>query len=177
MAQILCWSRWAWCRFTYPGVSCLLKFLSNGLIRGHDNKHLNGHVEDGHGDQVGNIVSVERGGNNAENAQCILLPGRGREHSSSELWSGWGLYVWATPVSFAVVQSAAGPEGLIVILSPANERHRRPECREKPDKHSQSDGTTPLQLGSWQQQEQQRGHLTYHYFINTSKYTCFSSTW
>lgn len=46
--------------FTYPGVSGLLKFLCNGLIRGHDNKHLDGHVEDGHGDQVGNIVSMER---------------------------------------------------------------------------------------------------------------------
>lgn len=45
---------------TYPGVSGLLKFLCNGLIRGHDNKHLDGHVEDGHGDQVGNIVSMEK---------------------------------------------------------------------------------------------------------------------
>ena len=46
--------------FTYPGVASLLEFLCNGLVRGHDNKHLDGHVEDGHGDQVGHIVSVER---------------------------------------------------------------------------------------------------------------------
>lgn len=46
--------------FTYPGVSSLLEFLCNGLVRGHDNKHLDGHVEDAHGDQVGHVVSVER---------------------------------------------------------------------------------------------------------------------
>ena len=44
----------------YPRVSSLLKLLCDGLIGGHDNKHLDGHVEDGHGDQVGHIVSVER---------------------------------------------------------------------------------------------------------------------
>lgn len=50
------------------------------------------------------------------------------------------------PVSLAVVQSAAGPEGLVVILSPADEGHGRPEGGEEPDEHGQSDGTTPLQL-------------------------------
>lgn len=55
-----CCSWWTVFLLTYPGVSGLLKFLCNGLIRGHDNKHLDGHVEDGHGDQVGNIVSKER---------------------------------------------------------------------------------------------------------------------
>lgn len=70
-----------------PGVSSLLEFLCNGLVRGHDNKHLDGHVKDAHGDQVGHVVSV----------------------------------------SLAVVQSAAGPQGLVVVLSPADERHGRPE--------------------------------------------------
>lgn len=46
--------------FTHPGVSGLLKLLSNGLIRGHDNKHLDDHVEDGHGHQVGDVVPVEK---------------------------------------------------------------------------------------------------------------------
>lgn len=46
--------------FTHSGVSSLVKFLCNGLVRGHDNKRLDGHVEGGHGDQVGHIVSVER---------------------------------------------------------------------------------------------------------------------
>lgn len=43
---------------TYPGVASLLKFLCNGLVRRHDHKHLDSHVEDGHGDQVGHIISV-----------------------------------------------------------------------------------------------------------------------
>lgn len=46
-------------KMTYPRVSSLLKFLCNGLIRGHDDKHLDGHVEDGHGDQVRYVVPVE----------------------------------------------------------------------------------------------------------------------
>lgn len=50
------------------------------------------------------------------------------------------------PVSLAVVKSAAGPEGLVVVLSPADEGHCRPEGGEEPDEHSQSDGTAPLQL-------------------------------
>ncbi len=54
------WSCWIYLFFAYPGVSSLLEFLCNGLVRGHDNKHLDGHVEDAHGDQVGHIVSVER---------------------------------------------------------------------------------------------------------------------
>lgn len=54
--------------------------------------------------------------------------------------------VSTVPVSLAIVQSAAGPEGLVVVLSPANEGHGRPERREEPDKYSQSDGAAPLQL-------------------------------
>lgn len=54
--------------------------------------------------------------------------------------------VCAVPVSLAVVQSAAGPEGLVVVLSPADEGHSRPESTEEPDKHSQGDSTAPLQL-------------------------------
>lgn len=80
--------------FTYPGVSSLLKFLCNGLIRGHDNKHLDGHVEDGHGDQEGYIVSVER--KNAQKAQYKLLPERDRGHKHIYIFilvALWGLYV------------------------------------------------------------------------------------
>lgn len=55
--------------------------------------------------------------------------------------------VGATPVSLAVIQGAAGPEGLVVVLSPADERHGGPEGTEQPDKDSQSDGGAPLQLG------------------------------
>lgn len=54
--------------------------------------------------------------------------------------------MYAIPVSLAVIQGAAGPEGLVVVLSPADEGHGRPESSEEPDKHSQSDGTAPLQL-------------------------------
>lgn len=61
--------------FTYPGVSSLLKFLCNGLIRGHDNKHLDGHVEDGHGDQVGNIVSMEK---NMIGGSLLKIPSLGQ---------------------------------------------------------------------------------------------------
>lgn len=50
------------------------------------------------------------------------------------------------PVSLAVVQSAAGPQGLVVVLSPADEGHGGPEGGEEPDKHSQRDGAAPLQL-------------------------------
>lgn len=57
------------------------------------------------------------------------------------------------PVSLAVVQSAAGPQGLVVVLSPADEGHRRPEGSEEPDKHSQSDGAAPLQLCPWKKSE------------------------
>lgn len=56
--------------------------------------------------------------------------------------------MYTLPVSLAVVQSAAGPEWLVVVLSPANERHSGPEGSEEPDKYSQGDGTTPLQLCS-----------------------------
>lgn len=52
------------------------------------------------------------------------------------------------PVSLAVVQGAAGPQGLVVVLSPADEGHGRPEGSEEPDEHSQSDGAAPLQLCS-----------------------------
>lgn len=53
------------------------------------------------------------------------------------------------PVSLGVVQSAAGPQGLVVVLSPADEGHGGPEGGEEPDKHSQSDGTAPLQFCPW----------------------------
>lgn len=43
---------------------------------------------------------------------------------------------YTLPVSLAVVQSAAGSERLVVVLSPADEGHGRPEGREEPDKHS-----------------------------------------
>lgn len=50
------------------------------------------------------------------------------------------------PVSLAVVQCAASPEGLIIILSPANEGHSCPEGSKKPNKNNQTDGAAPLQL-------------------------------
>lgn len=53
------------------------------------------------------------------------------------------------PVSLAVVQSAAGPQGLVIVLSPADEGHGGPEGGEEPDKHCQSDGAAPLQLCPW----------------------------
>ena len=53
------------------------------------------------------------------------------------------------PVSLGVVQGAAGPEGFVVILSPADQGHGGPEGAEQPDEHAQSDGTAPLQLGPW----------------------------
>lgn len=59
--------------------------------------------------------------------------------------------MFTVPVSLAVVQSAAGPEGLVVVLSPANEGHGGPEGGEEPDEHSQSDGAAPLQLCPWQE--------------------------
>ena len=48
------------CYITHPGVSSFLEFLCNGLVGGHDNKHLNAHVEDAHWDQVGHIVPIKR---------------------------------------------------------------------------------------------------------------------
>lgn len=123
--------------FTHPGVSSLLKLLSDGLIRRHDNEHLDDHVEDGHGDQVGDVVPVEKGrrtrkGVRLDDRNCVSLSGT----------AGVG----ATPVSLAVVQGAAGPEGLVVVLPPADERHGGPEGAEQPDEDSQSDGGAPLQL-------------------------------
>ena len=50
------------------------------------------------------------------------------------------------PVSLGIVQSAAGPEGLVVVLSPSDEGHSGPEGSEEPDEHRQSDGAAPLQL-------------------------------
>lgn len=79
--------------FTYPGVSSLLKFLCNGLIRGHDNKHLDGHVEDGHGDQEGHIVSVER---KMDKRLNINYSQRGTENTNTYIFilvALWGLYV------------------------------------------------------------------------------------
>ena len=54
------------------------------------------------------------------------------------------MWVCSLPVSFAVVQSTAGSEGFVVILSPADEGHSGPEGGEQPDEDSQSDGTAPL---------------------------------
>lgn len=70
------------------------------------------------------------------------------EHKNIYIYisSSAGVCACTVPVSLAVVQSAAGPEGLVVILSPADEGHGRPEGSEEPDKHSQSDGAAPLQL-------------------------------
>ena len=53
------------------------------------------------------------------------------------------------PVSLGVVQGATGPEGFVVILSPADQGHGGPEGAEQPDEHAQSDRTAPLQLGPW----------------------------
>lgn len=46
--------------WTYSGVSRLLEFLCNGLVRRHDDKHLDAHVEDAHWNQVGHVVSMDR---------------------------------------------------------------------------------------------------------------------
>lgn len=50
------------------------------------------------------------------------------------------------PIPLAVVQCATGPQGLVVILSPANQRHGGPEGSEEPDEDHQGDGAAPLQL-------------------------------
>lgn len=94
------------------------------------------HVEDGHGDQVGDVVPVDKENTHAAKGQIRLLQPLFSER------------VGAKPVSLAVVQGAAGPEGLVVVLAPANERHGRPEGTEQPDEDGQSDGGAPLQLGS-----------------------------
>ena len=68
------------------------------------------------------------------------------------LYSSW--CVDTLPVSFGVVQGAAGPEGLVVVLSPADEGHGGPEGGEEPDEHSQSDGAAPLKLCPWKARSQ-----------------------
>lgn len=80
------------------------------------------------------MSSVNRGGSRTERTRAFIVQRRGD-----------GKRV-RPPVSLAVVQSAAGSEGLVVVLSPADEGHGRPEGGEEPDEHSQSDGAAPLQL-------------------------------
>lgn len=104
------------CHCTHLGVSSLLEFLCDGLVGGHDNKDLDGHVEDAHGDQVGDIVPTR--------TRWRSVP-QAREHGIKKYAS--------VPVALAVVQSAAGPEGLVVVLAPADERHGGPEGGEEPD--------------------------------------------
>lgn len=55
---------------------------------------------------------------------------------------------YTLPVSLAVIQSAAGPEWLVVVLSPANEGHSGPEGSKQPYEYSQGDGAAPLELCS-----------------------------
>ena len=43
------------------------------------------------------------------------------------------------------VQSAGGAEGLRGVVSPAHQRHGRPERRVEPDEHQGEEGVTPLQ--------------------------------
>ena len=47
---------------SHPWVSGLLELLVNGLVGGHDHEDLDHHVEDGHGDQVRDIVPTQQGG-------------------------------------------------------------------------------------------------------------------
>lgn len=135
---------------THPGVSSLLEFLCNGLVRGHDDKHLDGHVKDCHGDQVGHVVSVGKGMHKYVVKSVYTASTWGYKgyqdidiHLHCTVERGC---VHTVPVSLAVVQSAAGPEGLIVVHPPANEGHGRPEGGEEPDKYHQGDGAAPLQL-------------------------------
>lgn len=72
------------------------------------------------------------------------------------------LCVFTVPVSLAVVQSAAGPEGLVVVLSPADEGHGGPEGSEEPDEDSQSDGAAPLQLCPWRGEKVQKHIQSQH---------------
>lgn len=130
--------------WTYSGVSCLLEFLCNGLVRRHDDKHLDTHVEDAHWNQVGHVVSMDRDTHSRLKKVKITYI-----YLASTVQK---LCLYMVPVSLAVVQCAASPEGLIVVLSPANEGHGGPEGSEQPHKHSQSDGTAPLQLCPWEEQ-------------------------
>lgn len=76
-----------------------------------------------------------------------LVGGHDNDHGDDAVADGHGDQVrHVVPVSLADVQSTAGPERLVVILSPANDGHISPECSEQPDERSQSDGTAPLQL-------------------------------
>lgn len=47
-------------RILYLSLASLLEFPINGLIGGQHHKHLNAHVEDGHGDQVRHVVPEDR---------------------------------------------------------------------------------------------------------------------
>ena len=50
-----------------------------------------------------------------------------------------------SPVPPGVVQGAAGPQRLIVIVAPAQEGQRRPEGRRQPYEEHQGDGRVPVQ--------------------------------
>ena len=45
---------------SHPRVSGFLELLVNGLVGGHDHEDLDHHVEDGHGDQVGDVVPTQQ---------------------------------------------------------------------------------------------------------------------
>lgn len=47
-------------RILYLSLPTLFEFPINGLIGRQHNKHLNAHVEDGHGDQVRHVVPEDR---------------------------------------------------------------------------------------------------------------------
>ena len=50
-----------------------------------------------------------------------------------------------SPVPPGIVQSAAGPQRLIVIVAPAQEGQCRPEGRRQPYEEHQGDGCVPIQ--------------------------------
>lgn len=50
-----------------------------------------------------------------------------------------------SPVPPGIVQGAAGPQRLIVIVAPAQEGQRRPESRRQPYEEHQGDGRVPVQ--------------------------------
>ena len=50
-----------------------------------------------------------------------------------------------SPVPPGIVQGAACPQRLIVIVSPAQEGQCRPEGRRQPHKENQGDGRVPIQ--------------------------------
>jgi len=59
-------------RILHLSLPTLLEFPFNGLIRRQHDKHLNAHVEDGHGDQVRHVVPKDRQNNMYRPSRVLL---------------------------------------------------------------------------------------------------------